>query len=190
MKTYFQYSLKRIIICILISNICSSCIYYEDAYPTHGTNGRDGRAYVKLNWYDKEPDYIETNGLVPTNFYWNSYYQSMPGYYIVHYEFDYNNGLKIVTYAYEADVEVWVNRGETGGMNYNGRNGNDSYFDLALYADGGYDFKQNTSLKNSVDNAIPQVKPMGIIDSVTNTNNGISIKIIYKRVEPRTKRIM
>jgi hypothetical protein len=188
MKTKIQIKLKNIILFVFTSFIFSSCIYYEDSYPSNGTNGYDGKAYVRLNWYDREPNYIETDNIVPNNFYWNTYYRSMPGFYTVHYEYDYNNGYKIVTYAYEADVEVWINKGEMGGVRYNGHNGADSYFDMALYPDGGYDFTVSSGLKSALVDSLPKVKPMGIIDSTTMVSNGISMKIIYKRVEPRLSR--
>src|ERR1035437_5810552 len=157
---------KRFFLFVLMSTVFCSCINFDNAHPKYGSNGYDGIAFVKLNWYDREPNYIETGGIVTNAFYWNSYYQSYPGLYTVHFEYDYNNGIKIVTYAYDANVEVWVNKGELGGNNYNGRDGADSYFELALYPNGSYDFTINTSLKSDVIDSLANVIPMGIIDSV------------------------
>jgi len=188
MKSKIKNQLKSIVLFIIVAVSFNSCIYYEEPYPSTGSDGLDGRAYVSLNWYDLEPAYIETDGLVPNNFYWDTFYKSSPGYYTVHYEYDYDNGRRIYTEAFEADVKVWVNRGEYGGVGYNGNNGADSYFEMALYPDGGFDFNLTSRTKSNIDSTLIPPK-MGIIDSVTTIKNGLTMTIVYKRVEPRSKRI-
>jgi len=181
MKTISKKIVKCVILFVVSTFSFTSCIYYEESYSI------SGKAYVRLNWNNRQPDYIATDGIVPSNFYWNTYYRAIPGYYTVHYEYDYDNGYKTVTYAYDANVEVWINHGEK--QYYNGVKAADSYFDMELYPDGGYDFTAYSQLKSNIINENAGVKFLGTIDSITTVQNGITMKIIYKRVEPVTTRI-
>ena len=183
MKTQNHTFGKSIVLFVIAAFTVTSCIYYEEPYPKHGT---EGKAYVRLNWNKREPDYVETDDIVPSNFSWNTYYRAVPGFYTVRYEYDYNNGYRIITDAYEADVEVWINHADL--HSYSG-NAADSYFDMELYPDGGYDFTVNSRQKSAMVIDSLKQKPLGTIDSITTVQNGLTMKIVYKRVEPRAIRL-
>ena len=177
MKTEITYNRNRIVyyscFILFIMSCLKSCVYYEEPYPQGSYNGN---AYVRLNWSDREPDYVDANGIVPSKFYWNTYYKSFPGYYTVHYEYDYNSGGRVITDAYDAKVEIWVHRSDASSSNYNSQYVSDNYFELIMYPDGGYDYNLTSSLKSNTSDTLIQKK------------NGMTMKIIISKVEPRKLR--
>ena len=50
--------------------IMQSCIVEAPV----GRDGLDGNAFFRMNYSEKEPYYIETGGVIPDNFYWDTYY--------------------------------------------------------------------------------------------------------------------
>lgn len=108
-----------------------------------GNNGYDGEAFIKLNWSEVEPAYINPNGVVPNDFAWDTYYYTTPGRYIIHTEYErtYNSG-RTVVYPYDTEIEIFVIEGEPGRTR--GRDGRDAtedvLFDLDLFPDGEIDF--------------------------------------------------
>lgn len=183
MNTVKLTSVNGCLILFVMIQTLTSCVYYEEPYPQTGFDGYDGKSYIRLNWSENEPDYIDVDNLVPSNFYWNTFYRTNPGLYTVYYEYDYYNGYSTITYAYEADIEVWVNRGEAGGVGYDGRDGADEYFDLGLYPDGTFDYYESARTK-SLSMADTTLR-MGAFDTLTVNGKTANMKVIYKRVEPR-----
>lgn len=170
---------QSLLFVVLVISSLQSCVYYEEPYPQGATNGN---AFVRLNWSNREPDYIDANGIVPSNFYWNTYYRTFSGYYTVHYEYDYYSGSHIITDAFDAEVEVWTNWTESSSNNYYSRSVSDNYFDLMLFPDGGYDYDITSSMKSN--------KEKDAIDTLIQSHNGMTMKIVIKRVEPHKKRIV
>lgn len=180
MKTKSNTPFKALMLIMLMPLfLFTSCIYHEEVYPR---DGRDGSAYVRLNWYDNEPDYVDPGSIVPFDFYWNRYYCTSPGYYTVYYEYTYHDGYHLDTYAYEADVEVWVNRGEAHYRYDDGRDGSDTYFDLDLYADGSFDY--NVYEKSA---KIDTTVTLGIFKTVSKQVGERTCTVTYKKVAPRPK---
>ena len=189
MKALIKTPVLKIIVLFLLVNTITSCVYYEEPHPSSGADGYNGKAYVSLYWDSREPDYVDADGIVPQNFYWNTYYYASPGFYTIHYEYDYNNGRNIVTYAYDADVEVWVNYGERGGRGYNGRDGADNYFDLVLVPDGWFDYTVSSSLKSDTESDSVFIKNSGYVDSTIVNKGGYSLKIKYRKSTPRDRNL-
>jgi len=170
-KLYYVYSI------LFIMSFLQSCVYYEQPYPQGSYNGN---AYVRLNWSDREPDYVDANGIVPSNFNWNTYYKSFPGYYTVHYEYDYYSGSHVITDAYDAKVEIWVNRSESSSSNSYSQYVADNNFELMLYPDGGYDYNLTSGLKSN------NVSTKS--DTLIQKKNGMTMRIIISKVEARKLR--
>ena len=189
MKIRNLHSPIRLIISISILLSFSSCIYYEDSYPSKSHNGYDGRAFALLTWYTREPDYVETDRLIPSHFNWDSYYRTYPGIYTVHFEYDYSTGSHIETDAFDATVEIWIKRGEVGGSHYTGANGEDNYFELSLFPDGGFDFYINSRMKSAVIDAHTKTMAKKVSDSTLTENKNYTMKVVYKRVQPRLNRL-
>ena len=74
--------MKRLIYLIAIAIIFLQSCVYESHY------GVDGEAFLKINWVDDEPSFIDAAGAIPSNFYWNTYYKTFPGFYTVYYEYE------------------------------------------------------------------------------------------------------
>lgn len=126
-----------------------SCVIESSPAPQgfYGRDGRDGKTYFKLNYAYGAPDYIDAGGVVPYNFYWDSYYRTSPGYYTIYVEyFEYTRRGTIV-YPFEVTVEVFSFAGELGGYRYNGRDGDNVYFELILFPDG-YQYYHDVELKS------------------------------------------
>jgi len=181
MKTDIKKSGNMIFLIIIILGI-QSCVYYEVPERDYdGSDGRDGAAFIRLNWFDLEPSYIDASPLVPGDFYWNEYYRSYPGFYTIYYEYTYDDGYRLITDAFEVDIKIWINEGEQGGYNYDGRDGADNYFDLEIYPDGYYDFYGNLKSGKETNN----ITDTTVIKTINKTEGNVSLKIDYRKVTPR-----
>jgi hypothetical protein len=119
---------KTIFFLMILVLLISGCYKETDWY---GQDGRQGDAYLSLSWIDNEPAYIDAGtSSVPAYFYWNEYYRAYPGYYTLYYDGEVWMGNRWAFYAWEVDYEIWRMQGEQGGMNYNGRDGEDTYITL------------------------------------------------------------
>ena len=123
--------------------IFQSCVYETH----HGSDGRDGESFFKINWEDEEPSAVYTDGVIPTNFYWDTYYRTDPGFYIIGYEYQYFTSHGTVIYPYEVEIEIYNFEGEPGDYNYDGKDGDDVYFELVLIGDS-YDFYEEIEYKS------------------------------------------
>ncbi len=109
-----------------------------------GENGLDGDAYIKLNWSEVEPSYIDAGGVVPNNFVWDQNYYTQPGTYTIYTEYKriYASTGEEVIFPYSVDIKIFVIEGEPGRTN--GRDGQDAnedvFFDLDLFPGGDIDF--------------------------------------------------
>jgi hypothetical protein len=123
---------------ILIISIAtlSSCTYY-------GPEAEDGEAFLKLNWFDREPVYVDPAGAVPNHFRWDTYYKTYPGIYYVYFEYEYLSSRGTVVYPYEIEIEVWNYEAES---RYD--DGDDVFFELVLFPDGGFDYYYDVAHKN------------------------------------------
>lgn len=135
--------MKTIIYFLLALTLFQSCVYYD----YEGRDGRDGDAFFKINWEESEPYLIDAGGVIPTNFYYDTYYKTNPGYYVVYYEYEYFTEFGRVIEPYEIEVEVFNYEGEDGDRNYDGKDGDDVYFELVLFPDG-YDYYHQVDYKS------------------------------------------
>ena len=179
--TYNKLKVFKIIVFVGFSVfIFSAC---EDDY--RGNDGFPGKAYLQLTWLDAEPAYLDVgNTDIPPTFYWNEYYRITPGIYTLYYEVDGLEDNYPVTYAYELVYEIWIDPGEPGDYNYNGKNGGDTYFILELtpygpsvYGEMRYKSVPVTDMNDKIEYNGDQI----IIKKV----NDYWIKASYKQVKPR-----
>ena len=109
-----------------------------------GENGYDGDAYIKLNWTEKEPAYIDAGGVVPNNFNWDTFYYTQPGTYTIYTEYEevHYSTNRTVVYPYSVEIEIFVIEGDPGRTHgRDGRDANeDGFFDLDLFPSGEIDF--------------------------------------------------
>lgn len=164
---------SRILIILFFAVLVQSCVRYEYTEPRRTVS--DGRAYVRLNWYDYEPSYIDADDIVPYNFYWDNYYRATPGYYDVYYEYKYSDRYGSHIDAYTAKVQVWINYAGT----YSGR---DNYFDLNLYPDGYSDFKLKSATETNTTKA--QIDT-AVFKRVVLSKENTTIQVSYQRAVPR-----
>lgn len=167
MKTIAQTLAKRIAVILMLLSV-QSCVRFDFGDP-HRTGGR---AFVRMNWYDYEPSYVDADGLVPYNFYWDTYYSSTPGYYSVYYEYSYRDSRGSHLDAYTANVKVWTN------YSYSSRYSNDNYFDLTLYPDGYADFYLKSGSETATNDTAS-------FKTTTKTIGNTTFDVTYKKVQPR-----
>ncbi len=116
-----KIGIKTIFVVIIFAGILlNSCRIEPD--------GRDGRAYISLEWNDYEPTYVDAGtSAIPEFFDYGRFYRISPGNYNIYYEGeDFYNG-HIREYSWEMDYEIWVNEGKPRGYD-----GEDVYFTLEL----------------------------------------------------------
>lgn len=96
-----------------------------------GIDGRDGRAYLSVNWTNDKPTLIDPGtSAIPHVFEYGRYYQAWPGHNYLYYEGRIWNGMGYSKYAWEMEYEIYELKGESGGYQYNGADAPDTYFDL------------------------------------------------------------
>ena len=120
--------MNKVLYIILIS------LFSLTVFSCSGEDGKDGNAYVSINWSYAPTYYYDTNSSIPYTFYNGINYKSLPGTYSYRYT------------AWSGDswsgyYTITINSGEKGTFNIlllpkDGSNGEDSYFSLWLYSFG------------------------------------------------------
>ncbi|HOH99372.1 MAG TPA: hypothetical protein PLE85_02430 [Bacteroidales bacterium] len=150
-----------------------------------GRDGRPGRAYLSLAWEVDRPDLIDAGTPdIPAYFEWGRSYRAYSGWYTLYYEGRFWNGFANAFYAWEVDYEIWYEKGDRGGYDYDGRDGRDNYFTLICSPYGpGVD---RYTAKSSALSGSPVIttREDGSIEIVYN-NGEMGMRAIYRKVEPR-----
>ncbi|MCQ2605809.1 MAG: hypothetical protein MJ204_04605 [Bacteroidales bacterium] len=137
----------------LLALFCASIAFFSSC--DMGEDGLPGDAYLKLNWSNEEPSYVYTNGAVPANFKWDTYYLTKPGVYTIDFEYEYEHSHSTVVKPYAVDIEIFEIEGEYGRTH--GRDGKDAdkdvFFDIMLFPDGEIDFTHEIVKRTEEDNA-------------------------------------
>ena len=177
-----KQNLSFILIIAALFTITSCDDYYD---------GRPGRAYLSLTWYDAEPTFIDVGTHeIPETFYWDDYYRIDPGIYLLYYEGEIKIGPNWAYYSWEIEYEIWVNRGEDGiPGEYFGMDGEDTYFTVECSPYGPYIVTEEGYYKSSRTKQLPEN-----FELISKTDNEIiiqqtakthSIKATYRKVERR-----
>ena len=179
--------MKNLIILAMVVIGLQSCVaYYEEpSYNNFGSDGRDGRAYFKLNWGEQEPVYVDAGNVVPYNFRWDTFYRTSAGTYTVYYEYEYIRFGRWYIRAYEVDVNVFQYRGEQGGYRYNGSNGEDVYFELMLYPDGYIDYTH--AVLRTAEVQTPDAKGRTLIGTKEEIKDDVKVELKYYAYPEREK---
>ncbi len=163
----------------------SSCYvdYHEDdVHHFNGSNGYNGNAYLALTWSDVMPDYLDAGTYdIPGIFEWGAYYHALPGFYWLYYDGCFWNGHYYEDYAWEIEYEIWTYAGESGGYNYHGADGPDTYFTLECNPYGPYSYMYSMKLGKNV-KLVEKTDEKVVIEK---KNKGFGMTITYKKVEPR-----
>jgi hypothetical protein len=159
--------------------------------PDYGYNGRDGDAYLALEYDDYEPAYLEVPAF-PERFTWGRYYYIEPGLYQMYYEIDYYRWGKEETAAWEVDYEIWVYEGERGGHGYDGMDAPDTYFTLYcningadLYEDDGW---KSTEKRSNLPESYKLQESTANKKVYKVENENFGMKITYTKVEPKQRK--
>lgn len=167
-------------IALIVGLFLSSC---EEEY--YGYDGLPGEAFLSLNWNNIEPSYLEVGtGEIPSIFYYGDYYKVHPGKYTLYYEVNFWNDNVRISNAYETDYEIWINQGEPGGYHYNGCDGSNTYFSIALTPNGPEfyeDFNYKSAEVNKSTNELG-VRPQNTIIKI---KNNYTIKLTFRKVAPK-----
>lgn len=172
-----------VILAMMVVGLQSCVAYYEE--PEYGRDGRDGRAYFKLNWEEQEPVYVDAGGVVPYDFYWDTFYRTSAGTYSVYYESEYQRHGRWYIQSYEVAVEVFQYSGELGGYYYDGRDGEDVYFELKLYPDGYFDYTY--AALRSAEKPTPDEKGRILLGVKEEIKNGVKVVLNYYAYPEREK---
>ena len=97
-----------------------------------GKDGKDGIAYLQINWDPYVYSYWDDNPNTPNVIKSNEFYQVYPGTY--HYEYLWKD-LPGNSYGEEGTYEIFINKGEKGGFLKTGKDGEIEYFQLYLHED-------------------------------------------------------
>ncbi len=177
--------MKNLVILAMVVIGLQSCVGYYEEPVVYGSDGRNGRAYFKLNWAEESPTYVDAGGVVPNDFYWDSYYRTFAGTYTVYYEYEFRSMGRWYVQAYEVDVDVFQYRGEPGGAYYDGRDGEDVYFELMLYPDGYIDYTH--SVLRSAEVQEPDAKGRTLIGMKDEIKDGVKVEMKYYAYPAREK---
>lgn len=96
-----------------------------------GKTGKDGKAYLSIDWDDSVYYYSDNCSGVPSSIQANTYYEVEPGTY--NYTYDYTD-INDNSWEETGTFTITNNKGKEGGLIFNGADGEDTYFDLYLYA--------------------------------------------------------
>ena len=174
-KLLFRKGYSILILTLII--VVASC--------TKGLDGRDGRAFLSVSWDVDVPDFIDVgNPHFPPSFYYGEFYRVYPGHYFMYYEGEFWNGYDWVPYAWDVDYEIWENRGEPGGYNYNGRDGLDNYFTLRCTPYGPYTYHLKSIVDENRERIVTEEDDAIIIKEEMES---FTIRVTYKKVEPKSE---
>ncbi len=136
----------------LLILLCASVAFFTAC--NIGEDGLPGDAYLRLNWSNEEPSYVDAGGAVPTNFKWDTYYKTKPGIYTINFEYEYEHSHSTVVVPFSVDIEIFEIEGEYGRTH--GRDGKDAdkdvFFDVMLFPDGEIDFTHEIVRRTEEDN--------------------------------------
>ena len=94
-----------------------------------GKDGKNGDAYLAIDWVFTPVTYWDNNSGIPDTFYKGTFYQVNPGTYNFEYTaWDYS--------YYSGTYTLVINKGTKGGFMKDGKDGRDIYYTLWLYSDG------------------------------------------------------
>lgn len=185
-----KQQLSKIIIALIIGAGMITFTSCEKTYPEPYPDGLPGKAYVAINYYEIEPDYIEHNNPdMPDYFQWSHYYRTYAGYYNLYYEIEYSDRYDSWVDCWEIDYEIWQYEGERGSYYEYGRNGRDVYFDIDLTPDGPYFYSDSKSAP-----AVEKPNPFELISKTKNEivmqqkKDGYGLKVTFKKVEKRERK--
>lgn len=174
-KGFFSIGSLMIIVVVFLFSSCTMV----------GDDGDDGRAYLALSYSIDEPDYVDVGtSSVPEIFFWDECYRVHPGVYTLYYD-----GVRfahgdIIDYAWEIDYEIYILRGENGGIGYNGDDGDDMYFTLECNPFGPTVYEESYSKSSTVNGMnIISVSDDEIV--MQKEKDGFGIRITYRKVEKR-----
>ena len=136
--------MNKVLYIILIS------LFSLTVFSCSGEDGKDGNAYVSINWSYAPTYYNDTNSSIPYIFYNGRNYKSLPGTYSYQYT------------AWSGDTwsgyyTITINSGEKGKSNLliipkDGSNGTDSYFSLWLYSFGSSFYNSREKINRELSN--------------------------------------
>jgi len=156
------------------------------ACDRRGRDGRDGRAFLALEWEVDRPDYIDAGTPdIPPTFEWGRSYRAYPGWYTLYYEGRFWNGYANALYAWEIEYEIWEAEGERGGYYYDGEDGPDSYFTLIMSPYGPVVDEYVTKMAATTDGSGISETNDAITFSVE--KEGFGMHVTYRKVEPRER---
>ncbi|MFO7869277.1 MAG: hypothetical protein R6U95_08280 [Bacteroidales bacterium] len=156
---------------VIVSLLFASCNYEH-------IDRDDNEAFLRLNWFDREPAYIDPGGAVPDHFSWNTYYRAYPGTYLIYYEYAYNSSRGDVVYSYEIEIEMWLVEED----HYNDRR-EDVYFDLEIFPDW-HEFYHEVVRKNyDISNAGTSERTL--VTKKRNVKNGYCIEYSVYELSPK-----
>ena len=175
--------LKNLMAAMLITLVGCQVDVYHEPPCYNGVNGRNGNAFIELNYSNIQPTYIwGNNAAFPWTFNYGSYYYSNPGSYQLYYEGHIYQGDVRTDYYWDVTYDIWIHYGTSGGPCYNGSNGVDSYLTLWLdpYGPGVERFNKKGEtvelIKSTADEIVLEVK----------TGEG-GMKITYHRLQESRK---
>ncbi|MBT6686977.1 MAG: hypothetical protein HN704_03230 [Bacteroidetes bacterium] len=152
-----------------------------------GRDGRPGEAYISLDWEYDQPSYIDAGTYaIPEVFVWGRNYHAQSGYYDLYYEGSFWDGFALNLYAWEVGYEIWRNPGQEGAPGYiDGKDGPDSYLSIYCSPYGPYFDRFNKSSDATSKYKLIEATESEIV--VQQNEESFSMKITYKKVEPREK---
>ena len=110
-----------------------------------GKDGKDGIAYLQINWDPYVYSYWDDNPDTPDIIKNSDNYRVYPG--IYHYEYLWKD-LQGNSYGEEGTYEIFINKGEKGGFLKTGKDGESEYFELYLHEDNGPNVTEKSKALN------------------------------------------
>ncbi|MEA3505837.1 MAG: hypothetical protein U9R32_11705 [Bacteroidota bacterium] len=168
---------SMIFIFVVATTFFSSCVIGDD--------GADGRAYLALSYQIDKPDFVDAGtSSIPEVFFWDEYYRVVSGFYTFYYDGVYFSHGGFIEYAWEVNYEIYVLRGEDGGVGYNGDDAPDMYFNIECNPYGPSVYEEE-DYKTSVVNDMKIISATKDEIVLQQEKNGFGVKVTYKKVEKR-----